>query len=114
MRETIVDPEQLYKKEGRKYVPVGWEFTGWPSNGIWIVEDSKQSLMRKVKDVQATPDVLLVDYLTHQDALLTHFLDLIDKSPEKKGVSIRDLAEEACVYFAEMAMKKYREDIFEF
>lgn len=114
MRQMITEPTQYYQKKGNKYVPAGHEFTGWPANGIWIVEDAKQSLMRKLKDPSETPDVLLVDYLTHQEQLTNHFLDCIDKSPEKRGLSLRDMAEEACVYFAEMAMKKHREDIFEF
>ena len=30
---------QLYKKEGRKYVPIGYSdgFTGFPSDGLWAV-----------------------------------------------------------------------------
>lgn len=31
--------QQLYKKVGRKYIPIGYSdgFTGFPAEGIWIV-----------------------------------------------------------------------------
>ena len=31
--------QQLYKKEGRRYIPIGYSdgFTGFPTEGIWIV-----------------------------------------------------------------------------
>lgn len=34
--------EQLYKKVGRKYIPIGYSdgFTGFPSEGIWVVFDT--------------------------------------------------------------------------
>lgn len=30
----------MYKKVGRKYVPIGWSdgFTGFPSDGFWLVQ----------------------------------------------------------------------------
>lgn len=33
--------EQLYKKKGRKYIPIGYSdgFTGFPTEGIWVVYD---------------------------------------------------------------------------
>lgn len=31
--------ETYYKKKGRKYVPVGHEFSGWPADGVWLVEN---------------------------------------------------------------------------
>jgi hypothetical protein len=32
--------EQLYKKKGRRYEPIGYSdgFTGFPSDGIWLVQ----------------------------------------------------------------------------
>jgi hypothetical protein len=28
----------LYKKKKNRYVPVGHEFSGWPADGVWLVE----------------------------------------------------------------------------
>lgn len=32
--------QQLYKKQGRRYVPIGYSdgFTGFPADGIWLVQ----------------------------------------------------------------------------
>ena len=37
--------EQIYKKKGRKYIPLGYMdgFMGFPSEGIWVVYDKPGS-----------------------------------------------------------------------
>ena len=41
----------IYTKEGRKYRKLGIEFTGFPANGVWLVEDGLQSLIMKIGDL---------------------------------------------------------------
>jgi hypothetical protein len=40
-----IEPATLYRKTGRRYQPVGMEFTGFPANGYWLVADGSQSLL---------------------------------------------------------------------
>lgn len=47
--------EMLYRKVGRRYVPVGVEFTGWPADGVWLVEDGLKARIAKLGEV---PDPL--------------------------------------------------------
>jgi hypothetical protein len=37
--------QQLYKKVGRKYIPIGYSdgWVGFPSDGIWIVQSKTRS-----------------------------------------------------------------------
>ncbi|HET7101599.1 MAG TPA: hypothetical protein VFJ52_10650 [Terriglobia bacterium] len=41
----------LYRKRGRKYELVGYDFTGFPEDGVWLVADGRQSLIMKVGDL---------------------------------------------------------------
>lgn len=43
--------ETLYRKVGGRYWPVGLEFAGFPSDGVWLVEDGRQSLIMKVGEL---------------------------------------------------------------
>ena len=37
--------DMLYRKVGRRYVPVGPEFMGWPATGVWLVQKHSSSLI---------------------------------------------------------------------
>lgn len=45
------DERVLYRKVGRRYVEVGREFTGFPMNGVWLVEDGRMSCIMKVGEL---------------------------------------------------------------
>lgn len=44
--------EAIYRKVGRRYVKIGIEFSGFPANGVWLVEDGRMSRIMKVGDLQ--------------------------------------------------------------
>jgi hypothetical protein len=46
-----MDERVLYRKVGRRYVEVGREFTGFPMNGVWLVEDGRMSCIMKVGEL---------------------------------------------------------------
>src|SRR6185312_11514887 len=56
----------LYRKRGRRYELCGYDFIGFPSNGLWYVADGKQSLIMKVGEL-TDPAPL---------AALSHYRDL--------------------------------------
>jgi len=72
--------EQVYKKRGRRYEPVGYSdgFIGFPTEGIWLVQkgDSKKSeecIMRigELQDLRPAVDLIvafkekIVKYMTN-------------------------------------------------
>jgi hypothetical protein len=43
--------DKLYRKRGGRYECVGWEWCGWPADGIWYVADGRSSLIMRVGDI---------------------------------------------------------------
>jgi hypothetical protein len=43
--------EKLYRKRGNRYESVGWEWCGWPADGVWYVGDGRSSLIMRVGDM---------------------------------------------------------------
>ena len=71
---------QVYKKLGRKYVPVGYSdgFTGFPCDGIWLVQTkpgskSTECMMRigEVQDMRPTLDMLI----GYKDKIVRYIMD---------------------------------------
>jgi hypothetical protein len=53
----------LYRKRGSRYEQIGYDFIGFPSNGVWYVADGTQSLMMKVGDLlDPAPLAALMQY----------------------------------------------------
>ncbi len=54
-KQGINSPDTLYRKSGSHYVEVGYEFTGFPAEGIWIVQNKThgrhETLILKIGDV---------------------------------------------------------------
>jgi hypothetical protein len=60
--------EQVYKKKGRRYIPLGYSdgWTGFPADGIWIVQSkdgskSSECIMRlgELQDMQPSVNLIL-------------------------------------------------------
>lgn len=47
----MLEDRALYRKRGRKYELAGYDFCGWPSDGVWLCLDGKQSLIMKVGEL---------------------------------------------------------------
>lgn len=41
--------QELYRKVGKRYVPVGEEFTGFPADGVWYVQNGMRSMTHLMK-----------------------------------------------------------------
>lgn len=59
--------DTLYRKVGRRYVPAGVEFTGWPANGVWLVEDGRQGRIAKLGEVPEPAPLAAVE--RHRDRI---------------------------------------------
>ena len=90
--------DELYKKNGNgKFEPVGYEFTGFPANGIWVVADGRRNCIYPFKDAPEQPTPTLVSYMQYTDELQ----QLISKEwTDREKLSVRDIAEIACEFFA--------------
>lgn len=42
---------EIYVKNGRRYKSIGHEFTGFPMDGIWLVQDGTQNCIVRLCDV---------------------------------------------------------------
>lgn len=101
---------KLYKLESDTFVEVGYEFTGFPSNGMWFVEDGKQNCIIPMGDKPTKPTPTLVSYMILQDELQK----TISKAWEDKALSVRDISYIACEFFAMKAGAiKIKDEIIE-
>jgi len=90
---------EVYKKENGKFVKVGYEFTGFPSNGLWMVEDGKQNCLIPMGEIPKFPESNLIEFLPFKDELTS----LISSKWDDKALSVSDIASIACTFFAEKA-----------
>lgn len=77
--------EQLYKKVGRRYIPIGYSdgFNGFPSDGIWLVQQSDSSksseCIIKYEELEtAKPAINLI--LGYKDKLTKFIANEIDNN----------------------------------
>ena len=89
---------EVYEKRGRRYVPIGYGFTGFPADGIWLVQDGRSNMTCLIGAKERVP-MLALNYRVHKDGLCRRLaIELRDKPH-----SWDDIAKTACDYFAELA-----------
>lgn len=79
-----------------KFIPVGYEFTGFPTNGVWVVEDGYNNCIWPFKDAPLIPTPSLISYMKYQ----TELQEYISSAWSDKQLSIRDIAALSCEFFA--------------
>lgn len=90
-------PKQYYEKNAAgEFVEVGYEFTGFPSNGTWLVVDGKQNCIIPIEGIPEIPSPSLVSYIQYQDELQSH----ISKQWADRTLSVLDISKIACEFFA--------------
>lgn len=88
----------LYKKTGRKYVEAGVEFTGFPADGIWLVQDGRHSMTCLIGEKERVP-VMALNYRQYVNDLC----ELIQSAKKEKPLSLFDEMILICDFFAEKA-----------
>jgi len=75
----VIMNEQLYKKVGRRYIPIGYSdgFSGFPSDGIWLVQQKdgckSSECIIKYEDLEtARPAVGMI--LEYKDRIMKFIL----------------------------------------
>lgn len=89
--------DTLYKKVGKKYEPVGIEFSGWPANGVWVVEDGRTNCIYPFKGAPEQPTPTLVSYMQYSAELQQK---ISKEWTNRERLSVKDIAEIACEFFA--------------
>ena len=89
---------EIFKKNIRgEFESIGETFTGFPSNGIWVVQDGRKSCIYPMNDVSEKPSPALASYMQFTEELST----LISKQWTEKGsLSINEISSIACEFFA--------------
>ncbi len=63
--------DKLYRKVGRRYEPVGYEFVGFPAPGVWLVTKGEhfrsERLITNLGD--AVPVMTLAAFERHRDVI---------------------------------------------
>lgn len=89
---------EVYEKRGRRYVPIGYGFTGFPADGIWLVQDGRANMTCLIGAKERVP-MLALNYRLHKDGLCRRLMMDFKHTPH----SWDDVAKKACDYFAELA-----------
>lgn len=85
----------FYEKKGRRYVEAGWDFTGFPCDGIWLVQDGKKSMTCLIGEKERVP-VLALNYRQYVNDLC----DLMQASRKGEPKSLFDEMIMICDFFA--------------
>ena len=97
--------DAVYQRtESGKYVEIGYQWRGFPMDGIWLVQNGKTNMICLISLTDRVP-VFALNYRQHELALCQHI-----QAKFKEGrLSLMDEARLCCDYFAHVAAKQ-RED----
>ena len=99
--------EILYKRlPSGKFEQVGYDWTGWPSNGMWLVQDAKQQLLVKLDDVPTAPPYLPA-LKSKSDECSGYIMDNL---PER--YSKRDVADLAAEFYSTLITEEVYPEVF--
>ncbi len=74
--------DPLYRKIGRRYYPIGNEFTGFPANGYWKVEGGRQAMLVKLEHPRPLE---ALRYQRYRDLVLSDFQNQLRLPPDQQG-----------------------------
>jgi hypothetical protein len=90
------DSREVYVKVGRRYKPIGHEFTGFPVDGVWLVQDGSQNCIVRLCDVPKTPR-RYPEIAIYENECATY---MMEKAKEEGTYSILGLARWAAEFYA--------------
>lgn len=87
---------KLFFQVGNDFVEAGYEFTGFPSNGVWLVKDGSQNCIIPIEGIPEMPTPTLVSYMQYSGELMK----CISNEWDNRALNTRDIAIIACEFFA--------------
>jgi hypothetical protein len=96
--KKVYREDAVYKrtKSGR-YIDIGHEVTGFPTDGIWLVQNGRSSMTCLIGAKERVP-MFALNYRVHKDGLCRRLQMDLGKKPH----SWDDISKTACDYFAEL------------
>lgn len=91
--------DAIYMKIKGRYRKIGYQWNGFPSNGIWLVQDGQNNTECLIGLTESVP-IFALNYRIHKSKLAKRFVEF---SRERESTSFDQLAKIACDYFAEVA-----------
>jgi hypothetical protein len=91
-------PDVVYRKVGRRYEEIGHTWRGFPSDGIWLVQDGRRN-MRCLIGLREEVPTFALNYRLHELELCKRIQDKFKEG----NLSLMDEARICCDYFAEAA-----------
>jgi len=89
---------EVYTKIGRKYMPMGYTFDGFPTAGFWIVLDGSQNCIYQL-DKSVMGPIPKLDHSRH----ISTIVDKLMTCP--KSMSMMDIVKQVCIYFDERIVR---------
>ncbi len=89
--------EVYIKKPNGRYESLGQDWTGFPANGIWLVQDGKQNCLIQLKDICKKPKRYLE--LAEFEDECTEYIQ--EKSKEQGNYSLRDISRWAAEFYSQ-------------
>ena len=97
----------VYHKIGKRYIPVGYDWHGFPMDGVWLVQDGKCSMSCLIGAKERVP-IFALNYRLHEQDLCKRIQER-HKEAAPRGLSLMDEARLCCDYFAEIAESTVKE-----
>ncbi len=94
---------EVYVKVGKRYKPIGHEFTGFPIDGVWLVQDGSQNCIVRMCDVPNTPH-RYPELAMHETDCMVH---IMNRAKEEGSYSILGLAQWAAEFYAHKLGEKH-------
>ena len=96
--------DMLYRKVGRRYIPVGHEFMGWPATGVWLVQEHSSSLvLDKISEIPSP--VSYAKFALHRATIASEIIN--HRYTEESAMNIADAVIKA-VYESNLSAKQAR------
>jgi hypothetical protein len=100
--KKVYRKDAVYKRtESGRYIELGYDFEGFPADGIWLVQDGRSSMSCLIGAKERVP-MFALNYRIYADELCSY----INKRFKGKPRSRMDEATAACDFFAEKAEEK--------
>lgn len=108
---------KLYKKVGKRYVEVGEDFRGFPSDGIWLVTNGRKSseCIVQMAEIPSIPSTAVLYRAAMKDQILAKVnKEVLARDAEgvhsyaSRGWSLNDMAKVVCDAAAEI-LQSYAE-----
>jgi hypothetical protein len=91
----------IYERKNGKYLYLGHQWSGFPSDGIWLVQDGRSNMSCLIGAKEKVP-IHALPFRVWESELCKTMYDVW----KHKSASLQEMARIACDFFAEKVMVK--------